>query len=122
MDWAIIIFYLVMLLSTCGLTGLRVAQIQARGEDCFYKRNVNRIRTTTLVLGSILTMISGLVLAGGIYSMITEYDAIDHVRAWVGLLLLTASFVGHLINSVVACRCNGDLESSVYVEFVDYQD
>ena len=108
MDWAIFIFYLLMLLSTCGLTGLRVAQILARGEDCFYKRNANRIRTTTLVLGSILTMISGLVLTGGVYIMITEHDAIDHVRAWVGLLLLTVSFVGHLINCVVACCCNGE--------------
>ena len=107
MYWANI-FYLVMLLLSCGLTGLRVAQILARREDSFYKRNANRIRTTTLVFESILTAISGLLLAGVFNVMITENDAIDNPRAWVVLFLMTVSFFGHLINCVVACCCNGD--------------
>ena len=47
-------------------------------------------------------MIAVILLAGGIYFISTRHDSTDSTCAWVVPFLLAVSFIGHLMNCVVA--------------------
>jgi len=108
------LIHLVVFVIAGLLTGLRLAQLFAGGEESFYKKNAKAIRIATIVLGSISAVVTGVIFASILYGTITAISAygsvVAGVEVWIVVILGAVAFIGHLVNSCVACCCNGDAE------------
>merc|ERR1712176_1265036 len=101
------LIYLVVFLIAGLLTGLRLAQLFAGGEESFYKKNAKAIRIATIVLGSISAVVTGVIFASLLYNIINAISVVaGSVKVWIVVILGAVAFIGHLVNSCVACCCN----------------
>jgi len=108
------VVHLVMFLIALVLLGLRIAQICAGGEGSFYKNNVKCIRIATIVLGSVLALLMGIIFALTIHQVIkilnlnkTHNMGISMTGSYILVVVGAFALIGHLVNTSVAC-CNAD--------------